>query len=246
MGIGIELVDWESSKAANEIYLGHFVPETFNANYLEANFVLSWQFADEGYSPWLWVFGYRDDDILDIFWAGFDGHLALGGVLGIAVEISVLLFLEIDGVYDHLSEVLIAGVAWTIHGFRTASHFNEAVSLVVDSEFACVFWFVDGDLWGLRVSFPYGEYIFLMRVFSAHDGWLFSAFFGGWLHIYQSIINTYYSSRVISQALYNRNKSNMSKYTRNISIKSFTEDIRANILKLFWIFWSIDKYSKTI
>ena len=60
-------------------------------------------------------------------------------MLGIAVEISVLLFLEIDGVYDHLSEVLVAGVTWTVHGFRTASHFNEAVGLVVDSEFACVF-----------------------------------------------------------------------------------------------------------
>ncbi len=206
MRIRVELENWESSEAANEIYLGHLVPKAFNANYLEANFVLAWEFADEGYSSWLWIFGYRDDDALDIFWAGFDGHLALGGVLGIAVEINVLLFLEIDGVYDHVSEVLVAGVTWTVHGLRTASHFNEEVCLMVDSEFASVFWFVDGDLWGLRVSFPNGEYIFFMRIFSAHDGWLFTAFFEGWLHIYQSIINTYYSPRVISQALYNQDK----------------------------------------
>lgn len=60
-------------------------------------------------------------------------------MLGIAVEISVLLLLEIDGVYDHISEVLIAGVTWSVHRLCTTSHFNEKVGLMVDSNFAEVF-----------------------------------------------------------------------------------------------------------
>ena len=139
MRISVKLINGESSKTTNEIYLGHLVSQTFHPNDLKVYLFLSEHLADEGYSSGLRIFGDRDDDILDVVWAGFNRGLTLGGVLGIAVEVSVFFLLEVDRVDYHFSKVVVAGVTWGAQGLCAASHFNDKISFVVDSKFALVF-----------------------------------------------------------------------------------------------------------